>query len=160
MLDSLAPLSSHRFSQACLHLLAAILEVVSCLSLRDFSKSGGIQCAMLRYPVHGLWQSEVTSHRHLPALTAAGVLHPHLQNPHRFSPQETAVNLVSWPWGMRTWAKVCDNRIAEVNNTNNKNAFQRLHALQSCFIYVLSRLGTSYGNYWKLKLVLRNIWYF
>lgn len=114
---------------------------------------------MLRHPVPGLWESEVTrSHRHnLSALTAAEVLNPQPQNPHRSSPQETAVNLVSWPQGMRIWAKVCDNRTAELSNTNNKAAFQRLHAFQSCFADVFEHfrwelLETETGS--KNKLVL------
>lgn len=90
---------------------------------------------MLRHPVPGLWESEVTrSHRHnLSALTAAEVLQPSPPESPQVFPQETAVNLVSWPQGMRLWAKVCDNRTVEVSNTNNKTAFQRLHALQICF---------------------------
>lgn len=38
---------------------------------------------------------------------------PPIKSPQVF-PLQTVVNLVSWPWGMRMWAKVCDNRIANV----------------------------------------------
>lgn len=82
---------------------------------------------------------------------------PQPQNPHRSSPQETAVNLVSWPQGMRIWAKVCNNITAELSNTNNKAAFQRLPAFQSCFADVFEHfrwelLETETGS--KNKLVL------
>lgn len=117
-------------SQAYQCLLAAIPDTVSSLPQMDFRKSGwrNLVCGVqISCPLAvGIRGGKKFQPRPLCSCPAAGVLHPHLQNPRRSSPLETAVNLVSWPWGMRIWAKVCDNRRAEVSNANNKNAFQNL----------------------------------
>ena len=139
------------FSQAHRPLLAAIPEAVSCLSPRDFRKSvwrNPMRCAQISCPWAVGIRGDKKSQAQPPRLVHSSLSPP---PPPTESPQvfllETAVNPVSWPRGMRIWAKVCDNRIAEVSNANNKNSFQSLHALQSCFTYVFCHLGTSYGNY-------------
>ena len=141
-----APLSSHTFSQVCHCPLVAIPETVSSFSQLDFRKSSrrNLMCCV---PISSPWAVGIRGDKKLQtqplsSCTAAGVLYPHLQNPHRSSPLGTVVNLVFWPWGRRIWAKVCDNRRAEVSNANNKNAFQKLHALRSCFTRVV-----SYGHF-------------
>ena len=141
MLDSLAPPSSHFLSHTCLCLPAALLEVVLGSFCRTSVRVEGSNVLSLDILSLGCgnqkWQEVTDTTSQLSQQPKSSSPQP--QNPHRSSPQETAVNLVSWPLGMRIWAKVCDNRTAEVSKTKNKTAFQRLHASQSCFADVFER---------------------
>lgn len=143
ILAAVSPLLSHVLLR--MHcLLAAIPEAETSEGVCE-----GVKNAVLRYPVHGLWESEATrSHRHhLPACSQQlATSTPTYKVPTGLPPMEAVVKLVSWPWGMRIWAKACDNRTAEVSNATKKHALQRHHASQSCFTHALSHFCTSYGD--------------
>lgn len=83
-----------------------------------------IQWAVLTFLVHGLWEKK-SQIQPSSSCTAASPLCPRLLNPWR-SFLWRLLLIWSWPWGMKIWAKAQNNKIAEVSNTNNKNAWKDL----------------------------------
>ena len=82
---------------------------------------------------------------------------PQAQDPHRSSPQETAVNLISWPRGWESGPRYVMTEQQKSATQKTKLHFKgfMLHKAASQMY-----LSASNGNYWKLKLVLRTFWYY